>query len=90
MIRISLDVDDPTVPAPAGVNDGTATHRTIAADCGGFFGILGLQKTGVGFDRFQIKAQSADSNAGSGDPGNFHKVSSVEFHKNSSPWRLRF
>jgi hypothetical protein len=88
MIRIPLDVDHPAIPALTGVNDGSASHPAIAADRGGFFGILGLQKAGVGFDRFQVKAQTADSNAGSSDPGNFHKVSSVEFHKNLPPWRL--
>jgi hypothetical protein len=38
--------------------------------------------TGMGFDRLQVKAQTADSNAGSSHSGNFHKLSSIEFHKN--------
>jgi hypothetical protein len=82
MIRVSFDVDDPAVPALTGVNDGATPHGTIAADRGGFPGILCLQMTGMGFDRLQVKAQTADSNAGSSHSGNFHKLSSIEFHKN--------
>ncbi len=51
VIGIPFDVEDPAVTPFAGVDDGAAAHRTITADGGGFFGILGLQHPGMGPDR---------------------------------------
>jgi hypothetical protein len=55
VIGVAFDVDDPAVAPFAGVDDGAAAHRTIAADGGGFLGILGLQHLAWALTGFRSK-----------------------------------
>jgi hypothetical protein len=64
VIGIPFDVDHPAVTPFAGVHDGAAAHRTIAADGGGFLGILGLEHPGMGLDRLQVETQPSDRQTG--------------------------
>jgi hypothetical protein len=84
VVRIALDVDDPSVTFAAGMHNGPATHRTIAADRVGLLGIFGLEHLGLGFDRAQVKAQAADGKTSSRGTGDLDKLPSVYLHNASS------
>jgi hypothetical protein len=47
MTRITFDVDDTLIPPFGRMYDGTAAHRTVRTDGGGFFGILDLKRFGL-------------------------------------------
>ena len=81
MSRIPFDVDDPPITFFAGMHNGAAAHRAITADCGGLFGILGLEHPGAGFDRTQVKAQAADGKTGCCSSGDLNKLPSDYLYK---------
>jgi hypothetical protein len=51
MSRIAFDVDDTLITPFGRMHNGTAAHRTVRTDGGGFFGILDLKRFGLLFER---------------------------------------
>jgi hypothetical protein len=84
MIRITFDVDDPSVSFAAGLHNDTAANGTIGTDGKGLLGILGLEHLGVDFNRAQVKSQAADGKTGCRSTGDLDKLPSVYLHNASS------
>jgi hypothetical protein len=80
MIRITFNVDNPSITFLAGMHDGAAAYRAITADRGCFLGIAGLEHLGMGFNRVQIKPQTADCQTGSASSRDLDKLPSIYLH----------
>jgi hypothetical protein len=84
MVRITFDVDNPSVSFAAGMHNDTAANGAIGTDGKGLLGILGLEHLGMDFNRSQVKSQAADGKTGSRGSRDLDKLPSVYLHSASS------